>query len=258
MGWPTGATAAESKDPPRVRSWTTWQVAWQSLLIFVVFAFCSGLLGVVIARLSGAGRAADVGAEVVRRLSEHGLTVSLSSFGATALLVPFIGRLTRRRESRPWSFLLGKRIPWQVLMRWCAAVLALIVVGDTLTHFLGRPVVAPWMVTVYQSGYAPLLFASIVIAAPLFEELLVRGFLLGGLMAAGTRPWIAVATTSVAWAVVHLQYDWYGIVSIVPVGLLLGYARLRTQSLYPCLAMHAVGNVVASIEVLLFVKSPVG
>jgi membrane protease YdiL (CAAX protease family) len=94
------------------------------------------------------------------------------------------------------------------------------------------------------------LFVAIVLAAPVFEELVIRGFLIGGLEASGVSAVVAAVSSALAWSALHLQYDLYGIATIVPMGLLLALARHRTRSLLPCIAMHGLGNVVAFVEVV--------
>ncbi len=251
MDRPIGDAADSSRETRApLRPWTKWQVTGQSLLVFVVFSLLGALFGVLVALAAGAGAAEHVGTEIARMLNEHTLTMGLASIAATVLIVPYIKRLTARRELHAWSFLLGKQVSVGTVLRWCAVVLVLIAAGDSLTHALGRPVVAPWMVTLYESGYAPVLLLAIVGAAPVFEEILVRSFTLGGLIAAGTRVWPAIGVSSLAWAALHIQYDWYGIATILPMGVLLAVARLRSGSLYPCMAMHALANAVAFVQVV--------
>jgi hypothetical protein len=62
-------------------------------------------------------------------------------------------------------------------------------------------------------------------------------------------PVFAVLVTAGLWAMTHQQYDWYGITVILAGGIVLGIARLRTRSIWVCFAMHATGNLVATIEV---------
>ena len=84
------------------------------------------------------------------------------------------------------------------------------------------------------------LFAFVVVA-PLTEELLFRGVLLPGLEPR-YGPGVALVLSSLLFAVIH--FDWsacaYGLVA----GLLLGALRIRSGSLWPCLALHAGVNVV--------------
>ena len=89
---------------------------------------------------------------------------------------------------------------------------------------------------------------AIVVAAPVFEELAFRGFLLEGLRRGPLGDAGAVIVTSFAWAAVHLQYDVYEIGTIVVFGLILGAARLAGGSLWVPITMHVLVNLVASVE----------
>ena len=53
---------------------------------------------------------------------------------------------------------------------------------------------------------------------------------------------------------VHLQYDTYEIVSVLLFGLLLGYARLKTNSILVPVIMHAVNNLAATMEVAVYIR----
>jgi hypothetical protein len=50
---------------------------------------------------------------------------------------------------------------------------------------------------------------------------------------------------------VHVQYDLYGITIIFLAGLLFGFARWRTGSIYPCVLMHGLMNLVATLQAML-------
>ena len=52
---------------------------------------------------------------------------------------------------------------------------------------------------------------------------------------------------------IHQQYDLYGVANVFAAGLLLGYARLRTNSIYSGLLMHALMNLIATIEVAMLI-----
>jgi membrane protease YdiL (CAAX protease family) len=61
----------------------------------------------------------------------------------------------------------------------------------------------------------------------------------------------AVLLSALAWASIHGQYDWYGIVTIFALGLLLGAARVRTRSVVTPLVMHIAANLIATLEAAL-------
>jgi membrane protease YdiL (CAAX protease family) len=111
------------------------------------------------------------------------------------------------------------------------------------------------MLAAYQSaGFAPLLWLALVVAAPLAEEVFFRGFLFQGVRHTRLGASGAVLFTSFAWALVHVQYDSYEISTVFVLGLILGVARLRTNSLYTTIAMHALVNLLATLEVAMYLQ----
>jgi membrane protease YdiL (CAAX protease family) len=59
--------------------------------------------------------------------------------------------------------------------------------------------------------------------------------------------------SSVAWASLHILYDWYAILVIAVTGIYLGEVRRRTASPPPTLILDAIANAVASIEMMVLV-----
>jgi len=81
-------------------------------------------------------------------------------------------------------------------------------------------------------------------AAPLFEEIIFRGFLfkvlfdIGG---SGTAVWV----TAILFALLHLLQlwgSWAGVVLIFVVGYVLSFVRLRSNSLIPSFIIHTSYN----------------
>ena len=64
-----------------------------------------------------------------------------------------------------------------------------------------------------------------------------------------------IVLTALIWAVLHRQYDLFDMANIFAAGLLFGCARLRTNSIYPCLLMHGLMNLIATIEVAMVIRT---
>lgn len=92
-----------------------------------------------------------------------------------------------------------------------------------------------------------LIYISVGIIAPIFEELMYRGFLFKGLQYSKLGPIGAILITSLIWSVVHVQYDIINIIFIFLIGITLGIARLKTHSIYVPIAMHIFINLASSI-----------
>ncbi|MFH1723245.1 MAG: type II CAAX endopeptidase family protein [Elusimicrobiota bacterium] len=151
-----------------------------------------------------------------------------------------------------WSaagYLALVRIELPTLLRWLGCAVLFAAASDGLTLLLGRPVVPEFVAKAYATAaVAPLLWFAFVVAAPAFEEVFFRGFLFRGLEASRLGGRGAVAGTALAFGVMHLQYDLYGMATAVAIGVLLGVARLRTGSTLASFAMHAFMNLIATLE----------
>lgn len=95
---------------------------------------------------------------------------------------------------------------------------------------------APIVRTPSSLDFAVILVVGALVA-PFVEETLFRGALFGWLLRRWNA-WVAVPVTAVAFAALHGPTA----PIIVFHGLLFGYVRLRTGSLWPSFLMHAVNN----------------
>jgi membrane protease YdiL (CAAX protease family) len=120
---------------------------------------------------------------------------------------------------------------------------------DVTTSLLGRPIVPSFMSAMYATADPVwMIWVAMLIAAPLFEEMFFRGFLFEGFQSSLLGTVGTVIVTAGLWAVIHVQYDAYGIVTIFCLGLLFGAARAYTGSLLVPLGLHSAANLVATIQ----------
>lgn len=80
---------------------------------------------------------------------------------------------------------------------------------------------------------------ALVIVAPLTEEPLCRGLILGGFLRRYTAR-KAVLVSALLFAALHLNP--YQFISAFASGVLMGWVFLRTRSLLPCIFVHALNN----------------
>jgi len=80
---------------------------------------------------------------------------------------------------------------------------------------------------------------AIGLLGPFAEELLFRGLIYGYVDGRfGTRA--AWATSSILFALAHAEPA--HIALVLPIGILLGWVRMRSASLWPCLVAHVANN----------------
>ena len=140
------------------------------------------------------------------------------------------------------------------LFRWLAVMASFIVVSDGVAFLLGRPVVPDGAVAAYQRASSlPLLWITVIVIAPVLEELLFRGVLFEAVRRSRFGPTAALLLTALAWTLVHVQYELFDRGIVFAAGILLGTARMKTRSLYTTMAMHFLANLVAISETALVV-----
>jgi membrane protease YdiL (CAAX protease family) len=95
---------------------------------------------------------------------------------------------------------------------------------------------------------------ALVGATPLVEEALFRGLLLPGLAASRLGPVGAIGLTSVAWALMHLQYEPFYLIQAMAIGVTLGWLRLRSGSTLLTVLLHALVNLTSLVQAGLVVE----
>ncbi|MCC7079736.1 MAG: CPBP family intramembrane metalloprotease [Burkholderiales bacterium] len=155
-----------------------------------------------------------------------------------------------RVELDPRVYLGIVAAPAREWLRWLGAI-ALIVMMTDLAVYLAKGELLPaqW-VEIYRDVQSPLLFwLALVIATPIFEELLFRGFAFAGIEASPLGRVGAVAITALAWTWIHHEIDPLEFAIIFIVGVALGVARLRTRSVLIPIAMHMLYSLISTAEI---------
>jgi membrane protease YdiL (CAAX protease family) len=173
------------------------------------------------------------------------LLMALYWLGAVTGILLINRAVVRRGALSPAEYLDLRPIPHAALLPWVgvlAAYFALFVALPELT--MARDGTASGL----RPGGTFLYFVTAVTIAPLFEEMLFRGFIFTGLARARIGVAGAILLTTAMWTFVHRQFtvEWfdelYGLTVLFGVGVIFAVARVRTGSLYAAIALHAVWN----------------
>jgi membrane protease YdiL (CAAX protease family) len=140
------------------------------------------------------------------------------------------------------------------------AVVCVVAIGiafNLLLMLTGRDIVTPFQIESYRTakdaGWLLWLFVAIVVFAPVGEEIAFRGFLYRGWALPG-RELLAITGIALIWALLHIQYDWFGMVQIFLIGVVLGWFRWASRSTTLTILMHALINLQAMIETAIKVE----
>lgn len=233
-------------DLPKRKPLSTGQVIGFAILIFTLFTFIQVLVLIglsVIQSLKGTPLS-------IEAIAGSGFYIALATILGGVVGTTLIILIVRYFQGRSCAEYLGlTRISLKQLGFWILSGAIYLVLMDICTYLLRRPIVPEFMNKVIVTAKFPwLLYFAFIIAAPVFEELFFRGFLYKGLCHSRLKPIGAIILTSLCWSFLHMQYDWYGVLQIFLGGLLFGYARYKSGSVYVPVAMHALQNLVATIE----------
>lgn len=188
---------------------------------------------------------------------KNGLVLCTTSILSELVVIGLVLLVIRLRRGDTISEYLALRpVSLRVLLTALIVMGAFVGLGDGITYLCGRPIVPQVEIEVFRTIVYPLLgWILLLVTAPIAEEVFFRGFVLEGFRRSRMGNAGAVVVTSLAWALLHLQYDLYNIALIIIAGLLLGAVRIKSRSLWPCIAMHSFMNLIATIELVFHLRA---
>jgi membrane protease YdiL (CAAX protease family) len=105
-------------------------------------------------------------------------------------------------------------------------------------------------------GTAPLLLALAVIGAPLFEEIVFRGFVYRGWSQTRLGVVATIVISSILFGLMHVEYTWVGMLDTMVFGLIAGWARWRSGTLVLPILLHAANNLIVMFYIVSQASAP--
>ncbi|MDG1732315.1 MAG: type II CAAX endopeptidase family protein [Thalassotalea sp.] len=99
--------------------------------------------------------------------------------------------------------------------------------------------------------YIWLLVLSICIVAPIFEELVFRGFIFARLQRSVLGKSGALILTSLIFTLIHSQYQGIELFALFTFAILLGLIRIKTNNIKYCILIHALNNTLSLMALYL-------
>ena len=194
--------------------------------------------------------------KLAQSLSTNGLLISVATITSGIIGVGFIILFIRIREGASISEYLGlKKIKGVIILILLGTVIVLLAISFGMEQVIKEPQDTTFMVDTYRTSVWPVMFwISVVVFAPAFEEAFFRGFLFSGLQYSRIGAVGTIFLTAVTWAVLHIQYSPFGMVSILVLGLVFGIVRLKTNSLWSTIFLHSLWNLAATIQTVLYIN----
>jgi len=246
-----------SSDDISAKAWGLWATLGFSAIIFALFFVLQILVATAFISLAKA-KHPELDLEVyAKSLSSNGFCIGIMAIVSGLICTPLTLLFTKLHKNISVKNYIGFKEPLKrEWVQWLLILAAYLFLSDGISLLLHQTIVPPFMVDAYKTASSlPTLLFAIVVVAPIFEEIFFRGFLFQGIRYSQLGPIGAIGITSLFWAVIHLQYDIYGIATIFVLGLLFGIARLKTDSIHLLMVMHSFVGLVATMETALYVRS---
>lgn len=148
-------------------------------------------------------------------------------------------------------------MPLFLVATWGAILLPVMLVWSILLSALGVELLEQEPITKFREfvearefSQVAMLLVNAVIVAPIVEEVVFRGAVLGGLLSRwGALP--ALLVSSLVFGLVHCNMNAF--LPLTVLGGVMGYVYLRTASLYPAVIYHALFNL-TNLSLVFFTK----
>lgn len=241
-----------SQKNPYWNGWITFALGIAIMAAYVLVSVIVGLIiGIIELKLNPQFTAGNLTDFITKY---EGLIASLTGITSTILGISLISIFIKVKHSLSIPDYLGMK-PIRLKLVWGLIGLTMVLlILSTLLSILFKIPTNNFDEQIYRTSiWPPLLWITLVICAPIFEESFFRGFLFEGFVRSKLGPYGTIIITALTWASLHVQYGFFEISNIFILGIILGIVRYRTGSLWATLLMHAGWNLAVTIQLALTV-----
>jgi len=226
-----------------MKIWGYWATFGWAVLAFLVSQFVA--LGALVLWRPGA-------LNLLLETPYDGVLITQFLLIANPVMIGVVALAVRLAHAGLRDYLALELPPAHIVATGLLGLVALIAASDVVLALSGQQLVTTFQSQSYQTalaaGWLPTMLIAAVIFASAGEEILFRGFLFRGWARSLRSVWPAIVAISLLWALMHVQYDWIGIVQIFVAGLFLGWMRWWSASTLLTFLLHALFNLEATME----------
>lgn len=163
------------------------------------------------------------------------------------VLIPFLGIIIIyivakfKKIARQDVMLISPAI--KDILLWLFVWLAFIGTTDYMFNWRGKFDFTIWRTQSSITSVCRIL--AVVFFGPILEELIFRGGIFFRLRTIIKNEWFRMSFIALAWACIHLEYDYETRFLIFGNGLLLGASLIKSRSLYIPIMLHIIWNLYA-------------
>jgi len=233
---------------PAPKPWGFWPTIWLSIFIGLValiaqIIFVAGRIAVILIRKG------EIKPELFVLKGDFLLASILFSYPFVLGLMVLLIKL--RRPISAADYLALRKINCKHAFFWIACQLALICLTSVISGIIQQQETPEFMEVATDETHPWLMLPTLILFAPVVEELFFRGFMFRGIAASRAGSTGAVILTTLFWVAIHgLQYDWFPLAYLTVFGILLGWSRYRTGSIITPLILHILNNAITTFPLV--------
>lgn len=187
------------------------------------------------------------GEKLTAFIAEHDFFWPMGMIGSLACILAILLIVSAKRGLSIRDYLNLRNVSLQVWVIWIGIMIGTIVLLEIAASNV-ESLQSPFMEQIVKGNSNPvMLFLSVAVLVPIFEEFLFRGLLFKGLERSRLGGHGAVWVIAIFFAVIHMQYSLEIMLVIVPMAALLGYARMYSGSLLVPIVLHGINNGLALV-----------
>ncbi|NQZ89933.1 MAG: CPBP family intramembrane metalloprotease [Colwellia sp.] len=245
------------------KPWSAKATLGLTLLIFILYFLVSIIVlgiaaGIEIATSDiNSENMLEVGASISQQLALDGDFNAINYLLTALCLSPLIFTFANRKKITTAAAYLGfdKRPNRSTFINFNLAIFGYFIFSYFASSALSIQTPQS-MIDIYNStDYLWLLFIAVVLAAPIFEELLFRGFIYKGLASSPLGIIGSIIITSILFTLIHSgQYDLSLLIILFPLAVIIGLSRYRSGGIYLPIYLHFVNNLYSSVHMYLLMN----
>jgi CAAX protease family protein len=232
--------------------WGAWATLGFSVLIYVIIIILNIIIILYFLFSTSYSLDITVITNLINRFITDGQILAFTTFVNAFAGILLVYLIIKLRKGHNFKEYIGfNTFKWKTFLYLILILIFYLWFFNIASIIYNNTVTTEFVVDIYKSNVSwyTVTFV-IVIVAPVFEEIIFRGFIFEGILNSKLGKIGAVLITSIIWAVIHIQYDIFGISSIFVLGIILGMTKLKTNSIIYCIGGHIFINLLASLETM--------
>ncbi len=244
-----------NKPPENKQYWGIWSTSGFIILIFLVASIGNIILLVCSIVICSYPLSELNISNFINYLITDGLIFSLSIWVNAVISLLMVYLFVKLRKGKKLTEYIGfNKCSIRSIVLPILILSAFYLFANYVTIRYNISVNEGFMLSLFKSNVPYiLLFSSLVIIAPFYEEVVFRGFFLQGIVNSKLGKYGAIIITSVIWTLIHTQYNYFTQGYLFIIGIFLCYIRIKSKSIWPSIISHMFINLTATIMTTLYI-----